>query len=133
MVGTVTQQENLGQGSTEQGEIRFYLPLSPQPGIKPFRWHKLQAGIALPELQVLLGEAWGAGGFICISTVLPCFEMHTLLIPLLRQAIRQAQKAKHKPNRSRKSHTEREKKERGKKGFEVTSTFNYKGFFLPTP
>lgn len=70
----------------------------------------------MPELQVLLVEAWGAGGFICISTVLPCFEMHTLLIPLLRQAIRQAQKAKHKPNRSRKSNMEREKKERGKKG-----------------
>lgn len=85
-------------------------------------------------LQVLLGEAWGAAGFICISTVLPCFEMHTLLIPLLRQAIRQAQKAKHKPNRSRKSHTEREKKKRRrKKKFEVTSRFNCKRFFLPAP
>lgn len=61
--------------------------------------------------------------------------MHTLLIPLLRQAIRQAQKAKYKPNRSRKSHMEREKRrgEEKKKRFEVTSRFNYKRFFFPAP
>lgn len=37
------------------------------------------------------------------SLQLPCFEMHTPLIPLSRQVIRQAQKAKYKPNISRKS------------------------------
>jgi len=63
-----------------------------------------------------------------------CFEMHTSLIPLLRQAIRQAQKAKYKPNRSRKSHMEKEKKrEKKKKELDKTSRFNYKRFFDPPP
>lgn len=65
-----------------------------------------------------------------------CFEMHTSLIPLLRQAIRQAQMAKYKPNISRKSHMEKEKKKKKKekkKELKVTSRFNYRRLFSPSP
>lgn len=67
MVGTVTPQNNLGQRSAEQGKIHFYLLLAPQAGLKPWKGCR-----DVP--QVLLGEAWGAAGSICISTVLPALK-----------------------------------------------------------
>lgn len=131
LMATMMHQEKLWQMSLGQEKTIFNSFYHCNLGQKPSYQHKLECtNLSNTMFSVLgsSGRARGAGAFLCISTrymprhhnmQLPCSDMQPPLSPL--RAIRQAQKAKYKPNRSRKSHMEKKK---DKKELEVTSRFS---------